>query len=254
MLLGRERLSELAPTSASFASLELEVTRLLLDSAIGAAQRLPMPALARPELSEARWALRLAGYFHTTNATSRLMPVAARRFQEAGKTELARWAEQKTKDERGHDDLALRDLQDLGFDARALVDAIVPETAKKLVAFFEETVLRDELPTRSVGYAYALERLASTRTRQDVRAIEAMLPKGKNATRCLHVHSGVGSDVDHVEDIVRLVSDLPHQEREIITRAAYETTRLGRSTTTPTLSEQELVRLLAPFRKCAVET
>ena len=232
----------------SEAPLSIEMSRRLLDSAIGAGQRVPVKASPRFAFSAARWAFRLVGYFHTTHATSRLMKEAASRFEAAGKTTLAAWAAGKTRDERGHDDLALRDLVALGYDARALVASCLPATAQKLVSFFEATVLGDEVPTAVVGYAYALERLASTRTAADVAAIEAMLPPSINATRCLRVHSGAGSDADHVEDVVALVAGLSADDRGAVTRAAYETTAIGRTVHAPPLDDDELERLLAPFR------
>ncbi|MBD2534277.1 hypothetical protein H6G97_34055, partial [Nostoc flagelliforme FACHB-838] len=37
------------------------------------------------------------------------------------------------------------------------------------------------------------------------------------ATRCLRVHSGVGSDVEHVEETVALVAALTPEERTRVT-------------------------------------
>lgn len=205
-------------------------TRQLLDGAIGAAgRRKPAQALqaqaaqATPPLTPARWAWRLAGYYQTTHATPRLMAAAAERFAAAGRDALAAWAREKVRDEAGHDRLALRDLDALGYDAAAVVDALVPPTAAALVRYFEARVLEDDDPIGCVGYAYALERLALERGARDIAAVEAILPRGVVATRCLRVHSAAGSDATHVDDTVRLVAQLTAGERTRVARACYET-------------------------------
>jgi len=203
----------------------LATTRNLLDGAVGAGQRAVPRAEAPPPLTQARWALRLAGYYCTTHATPGLMAEAAVRFAAAGEASLARWAEQKTRDERGHDQLALRDLRALGYDAERVVEALVPPTAAGLCRYFTEAV-RGEEPVRCVGYAYALERLALGQTEAYVRRVEAMLPRGVYATRCLRVHSAVGTDARHVEETIAVVAGLPAEERAQIALACYETTVL----------------------------
>src|SRR5690349_21868687 len=67
-----------APPPASEAA-----TARLLDAAVGAAQRAAGPRQRPPELTALRWAYRLAGYYHTTHATPRLMAEAERRFAAA---------------------------------------------------------------------------------------------------------------------------------------------------------------------------
>jgi hypothetical protein len=212
----------------------VETTRQLLDGAIGAAgRRKPSqaPSLAPKQtpqagalpLTPARWAWRLAGYYQTTHATPRLMAAAAERFAAAGRDALAAWARAKVQDEAGHDRLALRDLDALGYDAARLVDALVPPTAAALVRYFEARVLEDDDPIGCVGYAYALERLALERGARDIAAVEAILPRGVVATRCLRVHSAAGSDATHVDEAVRLVAQLTAGERTRVARACYET-------------------------------
>ncbi|HVK65634.1 MAG TPA: iron-containing redox enzyme family protein [Polyangium sp.] len=226
----------------------LAATRNLLDGALGVAQR-EGAAPPRRELTLAGWIHRLAGYFHTTHATPRLMIEAAARFEAEGRAALAAWAHEKSRDEHGHDALALRDLASLGYDARALVAAHVPETAAALVDFFTSLVRAPGDPARCVGYAFALERLAATRSAAEVRAVQAVLPSGVDATRCLRVHSAAGTDADHVDDIVTLASGLAHGEREAIARAAYETTRIGRiARGSVARSDDDLSVMFEPFR------
>ena len=205
----------------------VETTRQLLDGAIGAAgRRKPdqasqqAQAQGTPPLTPARWAWRLAGYYQTTHATPRLMAAAAERFTAGGREALAAWAHDKVRDEAGHDRLALRDLDALGYDATRLVDALVPPTAAALVSYFEARVLEDDDPIGCVGYAYALERLALERGARDIAAVEAILPPGVVATRCLRVHSAAGSDATHVDEAVQLVAQLTAGERTRVARAS----------------------------------
>jgi pyrroloquinoline quinone (PQQ) biosynthesis protein C len=205
-------------------------TKNLLDGAVGAgqraaAQRLEERRLTPPPLTLTRWVYRLAGYYRTTHATPRLMAEASARFAAAGREELARWAAGKAKDERGHDELALRDIRALGYRAEAVVEALVPESAEALVQAFTRFVLAPD-PIGCVGYAYALERLALTRGPAYLDRIKAILPKGVDATRCLRVHSASGSDAAHVDETAAMVAGLSGEERAQIALATHETTVL----------------------------
>ncbi|APR82112.1 Hypothetical protein A7982_07461 [Minicystis rosea] len=200
----------------------VETTQKLLDGAIGAAFSAASPA---PPLSRTRWAWRLAGMYHLTHRTTPLMHEAARRFTAAGRASLAAWAERKALEERGHDRLALRDLEALGYAADAVVTRVVPPIAARLVRFFEESV-RAADPIGCVGYAYALERLATTVREEDIRRVEEMLPPGVRATRCLRMHSAEGGDPDHVDEIVALVAGLSGPERTQVAVACHRAARL----------------------------
>ena len=212
-----------------------ETTHWLLEGAIAAAgqafreQRNALSSASGSKqparLGAAHWAYRLAGYFHTTDATRRLLPLVARRFAEAGRRTLATWAEQKVSEEAGHDQLALRDLSELGYRARALVSALVPPRAAAWVALFEQLAKADD-PVGCVGYAHALERLALLRGPAEVKAIEQDLPAGVNATRCLRVHSALGSDARHVRSNVTATAELSADERRAIAEACHQTARI----------------------------
>lgn len=198
-------------------------TRRLLDGAIAAAAQ-QAPARDRPPLTPARWAWRLAISYHTTHATPRLMAIAAERFAAAGRDALAAWARQKATEESGHDQLALRDLEAMGYGG--VVEHLMPPVARALVTYFEARVTGDDDPVGCAGYAYTIERLALLRGRQDIAAVEAILPPGVKATRCLHVHSAVGSDARHVEEAIALVAGLDAAERSRVARACYETSAI----------------------------
>jgi hypothetical protein len=197
-------------------------TARLLDGAVALGQRDAGPGEPPPPLTVERWAWRLCGYYHTTTVTPALMAVAAERFAAAGREALAAWAREKAVEERGHDALALRDLAALGYDAEAAVAQLRPSTAVALAERLRAAVHADD-PVGCVGYAYALERLALARGPDYVARVEAVLPPGVRATRCLRVHSALGSDRKHVHETVALVASLGAPERARIAVAAYET-------------------------------
>jgi len=179
----------------------------------------------RVRVSPAHWAYRLAGYYHTTHATRRLLPKLSQRFAASGRHGLALWAEQKLSEEVGHDLLALRDLSELGYPAQGLVGALVPPRAAAWVALFEQLAQAED-PVGCVGYAHALERLALLSGAAEVSAIEQALPRGVNATRCLRVHSALGSDPDHVRTNVTTTFALSAGERTAIASACHQTARI----------------------------
>lgn len=204
----------------------LATTRQLLDGVVAIAQcSVTRTTATRPALTAERWAWRLAGYYHTTHATPRLMAEAARCFAAMGKQELAEYSKSKVEDEGGHDQLALRDLAALGYDAERFVAELIPPTAAALVDYFAELV-RAENPSGCVGYAYALERLATTHDKNYLRQVEAVLPSNIKATRCLRVHSSMSADAQHVEDALEVTARQSAEDRRLIAMAAYETTRI----------------------------
>lgn len=208
-----------------------ETTHWLLEGAIAVAGHSFGAARRRRRASgsgvgtPAGWAYRLAGYFHTTHATRRLLPVVARSFLESGQQALADWARRKISEEEGHDELALRDLAELGYRSRELVQAVIPPRAAAWVADFERIAACAD-PVESVGYAHALERLALLRGEPEIAAIEASLPAGVNATRCLRVHSAVGTDRAHIRTNVTVTARLAASLRRRIARACHRTARI----------------------------
>jgi len=209
-----------------------ETTHWLLEGTIVAAARSFAPERSVAEHREsgsasasAHWAYRLAGYFHSTDATRRLLPVVAQRFARSGRQGLARWAAKKMSEEAGHEQLALRDLEELGYRGRELIEALVPPRARAWVQLFEQLAGAAD-PVGCVGYAHGLERLALLRGPAEVSAIEQALPKHVNATRCLRVHSSLGSDPDHVRTNVLTASASSASERTAIARACYQTARI----------------------------
>lgn len=231
-----------------------ESTHFLLEGAIalaGRRYRQHEPARRErpsPRLDRDRWAYRLAGYFHTTHATRRLLPGIARRLASRGRDSVARWADQKVAEETGHDELALRDLTELGFRARELVQAIVPPRAAAWVALFERLASEPD-PITVVGYAHALERLALLRGPAEVAAIERSLPRGLFATRCLRTHSAVGSDARHVAANVQVTAGLCPEDRRTIVLMCHQAAGIYFDPALDDrLSPSELEAAVAPFR------
>ncbi|OLE53200.1 MAG: hypothetical protein AUG51_14355 [Acidobacteria bacterium 13_1_20CM_3_53_8] len=226
----------------------------LLDGVICAAQRSITKVERTPPLTLYRWAWRLAGYYHTTHVTPRLMIEAAERFAAAGRTRLAQYAARKAQDEKRHDELALRDLQALGYQAELLVEHLIPSTAARLVEYFSSCVHAPD-PAGCIGYSYALERLAVAVSKDYIEQVKAVLPPGVRATRCLRVHSAMGSDARHLGDAIEIIASLTASERERVALACYETTRICCSPPTDGyLSEEEiehklLTRMLVVSKK-----
>lgn len=200
-----------------------EIARKLLDSAIVLAKRAVTVKKTRQPLTPIRWVWWLAGAYRLTHSTPQLMAEAAQTFAASGRLELASWAAEKAREESGHDRLALLDLQSLGYDGLAVVETLVPPSSMTLLDYFTRCA-RNQDPIGCVGYAYTLERLALAIDEECVQEVEKVLPV--NATRCLRVHSAIGSDVEHVAENVELVAKLSRQERIRVVLAVYETALL----------------------------
>lgn len=164
----------------------------------------------------------LAAAYQTTHATPPTMRRVAERFAAQGRHDVAARCQRVAKEESGHDRLALRDLDALGLPAVELVARIRPQTSLDLVERFIGYAESDQ-PIACFGYAYALERRALFITAEHIAAIERVVPPGIKATRCLRVHSAVGSDARHVQESIDFIATLPGGERAAIVRAVYET-------------------------------
>lgn len=226
----------------------IETTQKLLDTAIVLGKRAASVEQEFPALSVTNWVWSLINQYHSTHSTPVLMEEASIHFAAQGNKHLAAWAEQKAIEETGHDRLALLDIESLGYKAQALVQAFMSPSAKSLLDYFISSVENPD-PIGVVGYSYTLERISLAVKKKHIQAIEAIIPSGINATRCLRVHSSIGSDVEHVEETIAMVAGLTPAERNNIAIACYETARLYFST-----SEQDfplatqLQEQLQPFK------
>ncbi|MFB2771002.1 hypothetical protein ACE1AT_17170 [Pelatocladus sp. BLCC-F211] len=222
-------------------------TQKFLDRAIVLAWKHVKSNRRPPALTRTRWVWRLAGAYHSSRHTTRLMEEAARRFAASGRNILAQWAAQKAREEAGHDRLALLDIQSMGYDAEAVVKALVPSPIQALIDYFIQTV-QTSYPIACVGFFYTAERLGTFIGEEYIQNVEALLPSGTHATRWLRIHSGVGAEVKHVEETVEVVAMLTHQERNRVARACYETSLLR--FTPPKeeyISDEELQSILKPL-------
>ncbi|MEH2406072.1 hypothetical protein [Nostoc sp.] len=201
-----------------------------------------------PALTPIRWVWRLAGLYHLCHSTPQLMEEAAQHFASADRQSLAQWALKKAKEEAGHDQLALLDIQSMGYEAQAVVEALVPPAAKALVDHFTRTVQNSD-PIDCVGYSYTAERLAICRGLEYIQRIEVLLPSGKNATRCLGVHSAIGTDVEHVEEAVEMIAELTPNEQTRVAKACYQAALLRFSPPVKDyISDEEIQNVLKPFK------
>lgn len=226
----------------------IATTRQLLDGAIAAAKYAVNSNVRPPALTATRWIWRLAGAYHLCNPTPELMEEAAVSLAAVGRWSLAVWAAQKSNEEEGHDRLALRDIQSMGYDAEAVVEALVPSAAVALIDYFTRSV-QDDDPIDCVGYSYTMERLAMGIGEESIQKVEGVLPPSTHATRCLRVHSSVGADRAHAEETVEMVAGLTPQERVRVTRACYETALLCFSPPTEGYtSDSELQQILRPLK------
>jgi pyrroloquinoline quinone (PQQ) biosynthesis protein C len=235
-------------TQSSNNASDIAITKKLLDTAIILGKREASSNHRLPALNLNNWVWSLINQYHSTHSTAVLMEEASIHFAARGNKHLAAWAEQKAVEETGHDRLALLDIQSLGYKAQDLVKAFMSPSAKSLLDYFVSSVENPD-PIGVVGYSYTLERISLAVKKRHIQAIEAIIPRGINATRCLRVHSSIGSDVEHVEETIEMVARLTPAERNNIAIACYETARLYFST-----SEQDfplatqLQEQLQPFK------
>jgi hypothetical protein len=222
-------------------------TQKLLDRAIVLAWRDIKSSRRPPALTRTRWVWRLAGAYHSSRHTSRLMEEAAQRFAASGRKNLAQWAAQKATEEAGHDQLALLDIHSMGYDAEGVVKVLFPPAVKPWLDYFIQSVQATD-PISCIGFSYASERLGTFIREEYIQSVKALLPSGTNATRWLQIHSSVGAEVKHIEETVEVVAELSPQERICVVRACYETALLR--FTPPKegyISDEELQNVLKPL-------
>ena len=168
---------------------------------------------------------RLSWAYQTTHATPPIMRAVAASIRERQQDDLAAHCLTVAEEESGHDALALMDLAALGLPAEQLVSDYKPASSLQLVALFQQLAQSAE-PASVLGYIYMLERVVLFTTEAHIAAVENALPPGVNATRCMRVHSAVGSDIGHVEQSLVVVAGLPAADRAAIARTAFTSTLL----------------------------
>ncbi|MBD2596388.1 hypothetical protein H6G74_18925 [Nostoc spongiaeforme FACHB-130] len=227
----------------------LNKTQKFLDRAIVSAWHAVKSERRPPALTPTRWVWRLAGFYHLCHSTPRLMEKARSRFAATNRQRLAQWAGQKAKEEAGHDILALRDIHSMGYQAEAVVEALVPPAAQTLLNCFNQCV-QDSDPIGCVGYSYTAERLGICIGEAYIQKVEALLPPGINATRCLRVHSAISTtEVQHVQKTVAMIAGLTHQERDRVAQACYQAALLRFSPPPEAyITDEEIENVLKPLK------
>ena len=193
----------------------------LLDGAINLGFAGIEKRLARPDPTLVNYTVALVGAYHTSVDTPRNLQRAARRFNELGRPEVAAYLEERAREETGHDRLALKDLRALGVPGERLVASFIPEGIKPLCKRFDDLCVQD-YPIGCIGYSYCLERIAALKQKTDVEKVQAMCQDGVDATRFLRSHSGLGSEVTHVEETIEFVASLPANDRISVVQETYE--------------------------------
>lgn len=176
---------------------------------------------ARQEPTLAAYVVALVGCYHTSVHTPKNLCGAANRFKALGRPEVADYLEDRAREETGHDRLALKDLRALGVPAERLVANFIPEGVKPLCERFDDLCAQD-YPMGCIGYAYCLERISALKQQADVDRVQALCPNGVDATRFLRTHSGLGSEVKHVEEAIQFIASLPANDRISVVRETYE--------------------------------
>lgn len=199
----------------------LAKTRKRLDRAIVSAWHTVKTNRRPPALTPTRWVWRLAGFYHLCHYTPQLMKKAQERFALADRQTLAQWAGQKAREEAGHDQLALLDIKSMGYQSEAVVEVFFPPAAKSLVDYFTRSV-QDSDPIDCVGYSYTAERLGICIGEGYIQTVEALLPPGIKATRCLRAHSAISAEVEQVKATLVMIAGLTEQECESRGECCYQ--------------------------------
>lgn len=228
----------------------LDQTRQLLDTSVLKAAETVLRDYRPLPFTTSQWVWKLANFYYLTHFTPQFMEVAAQKFATQQRSRLASWAWQKAKEENHHDQLALLDIQSLGYDPVTVIEAFSKQTTQ-LIDYFRQTVQADD-PINCVGYCYAMERIAMSVRAEHVQAIADALPIGVTATRCLHTHSAIGSDTSHVNDTIEVVAGLDKKTRHRIAEACETTAFLHFNMMKEySLSGQELQSRLTKMSLCA---
>jgi|GEM_PF-7048331 len=67
-----------------------------------------------------------------------------------------------------------------------------------------------------------MERAATFRTADDVARVQQLASAGNKITRFLRVHSAIGAEVQHVQNLLKLVATLDREQQEEVCLMAYE--------------------------------
>jgi hypothetical protein len=225
-----------------------ESTAHLLDGAIEAAARGAAPREV-PAMTPARWAWQVVGQWYCAHHSVALLPEAIARYELGGRADLADFARLKLDEEQGHDELALADLRELGYEAEAVVTAVRPPPPVLAAVDFAQSTVRDDDAVGFIGYIYALERIVRIFPPEWFAQLAAVLPAGRDGAFGFRAHA-LEFDVGHVDEASRFIATLPASARTKIVTACHKTAAICcQPFVHPT--EAELAGWLAPFQLVA---
>lgn len=172
-----------------------------------------------------KYVFNLVAAYHNSSRTPGHFRQAAARFREIDRPGIADYLETHAKEETGHDRLVLKDLRALSLPAERIVENLIPEGVKPLNQLFDHFSSAD-YPIGCIGYSYCFESTAALKQRKEVDAMQALCPDGVDASRFMRTHSALGSEVDHVDDLIAFIAGLPAADRIEIVRATHQTAAL----------------------------
>lgn len=197
-------------------------TRRSTAGLLNGAVALAFADLKQSSASLPRYVLDLIGSFHIARRTPGHLTRAAKRLRELNRSDIASYLETHAREETGHDRLALKDLRALGLPAEQIVANLVPDGMQPLCDLFDRLASAD-YPVGCLGYCYCFESTAAMKQKADIEALEALYPKNIDASRFARTHSGLGSELGHMEELIDFIAGLPALDRIEIVKSTYET-------------------------------
>ena len=205
----------------------IDSTQNLLDAAIAAAYYQYSEAIL-PDLTLASWIWQLAGHYHLTCLTPKLMTDASSAFAIANKPTLAKWARQKANRERDYNRTILQDIEYLGYKPEALVAKFQPTQAQSLIDYLVEG--QSPNPINCVGYSYTIERIATRIEQEYTQLVGSLLPPSLTCitapTSRPWLYGSVGVDIEDVQETLETIARLKAEDRIRVAKACYQTALL----------------------------
>lgn len=202
-------------------------TQNLLDAAIAAAYY-KHSEVVLPELTLEGWIWQLAGHYHLTCQTPRIMMLAAEAFARDGIPTLAKWAKRKASREQDYNRTTLRDIKYLGYDPHAVVEKLHPNQATSLIKYLAGEKSYD--PMNCVGYSYIIERIATRIEQEYTQLVGSLLPPSLTCITAPSsrpwLYGSVGIDIGDVQETVEVVAELKAENRVRVAHACYHSALL----------------------------
>jgi thiaminase len=159
----------------------------------------------------------LAQTYYYVRHSTRLLAAAAARFplDERGSALHYRFAAHIVEEKR-HEQLALRDLQQLGLS----LEEFTERDATRMFYEPQYYKIEHQAPAALFGYILPLEAIAATQGKQISAAVIAAF--GPKCDAFLRVHGE--DDVEHLEKALRIIDSVPEAERGMIAQNLRQST------------------------------